>query len=245
MRLQKLSLFCRSFAGMVAGLLTLSFFSLHADQSPNRLELAQSDGGVASTESGRINLEDERSRLLNHLKTQIEPNLLQRDLQRLRRNVMRLGSFRAEWVREAEKFLSENSAAAELFLYDFSRIKNPRLNKRILETLLDFKSYQFVSAPFAFSSELADNSEGRKLLLKLYARIVSVQPNIWPEYAQLLLQESDQSPEYFQVFLSACRAGGRYGGELRTQMEDRLSSAPQDFWSRLVVEDLRACLRGV
>jgi len=191
-----------------------------------------------------FNTDEERSRLLNHLKTQVEPNLLDRDLKRLKRDVMRLGSFRAEWVHESEKFLAGNSALAELFLYDFSRIKNPRLNEQIIGTLLQFDSYQFPTAALAFESDLSQNPTAYSLVYQLLARVVQKSPATFPEVAAWLVQKNDNSADYFQIILAGCRGGSRLGGELRTQIEDRLASASPDFWTRMVVGDLRACLRG-
>ncbi len=194
--------------------------------------------------SATLNLEEERARLITHLKTQVEPSLLERDLKRLRRDVMRLGSFRAEWARESEKFLIENSALAELFLYDFSRIRNPRLNERILETLMKFSSFQNPTAVIAFESDLSVNPRGRALVYQLMAKVIKAQPQSWGQLSGWVLSQSDNTADYFQVLLSACRSGSRLGGETRTFIGERLSSAPQDFWSRLVVDDLRTCLRG-
>lgn len=205
---------------------------------------AQDAGPQGSGGPSAFNLEEERSKLLNHLKTQVEPNLLDRDLKRLKRDVMRLGSFRSEWVKESEKFLAGNSALAELFLYDFSRIKNPRLNQQIINTLLQFDSYQFPTAALAFESDLAQNPAAYSLVYQLLNRVVQKTPAMFSQTASWLVQRNDNSADYFQVILTGCRAGSRLGGELRSQIEDRLASASSDFWTRLVVDDLRSCLRG-
>jgi len=202
------------------------------------------DAAPQATAGTGFSSEEERGRLLNHLKTQVEPNLLDRDLKRLKRDVMRLGSFRAEWVQESEKFLAGNSALAELFLYDFSRIKNPRLNEQIINTLLQFDSYQFPTAALAFESDLAQNPRAYSLVYQLLTRVVQKSPATFNQVATWLVQRNDNSADYFQIILAGCRTGSRLGGELRSQIEDRLSAAPSDFWTRMVVGDLRACLRG-
>jgi hypothetical protein len=219
--------------------------SVLCDLKAQEASVADSQQNSSNAEGAPLNLDDEKAKLLNQLKTQIEPSLLERDLKRLRRDVMRLGSFRSDWVSESEKFLAGNSALAELFLYDFSRVKNARLNEKILETLLDFPSYQFPTAVLAFESELSLNPRGRSLVYELMSRVLSKSPQVWPNFSAWLLSQNDNSADYFQIFLSACRAQARLGGQARSQIEEKLAAAPQDFWSRLVIEDLRACLRGV
>jgi hypothetical protein len=229
---------------VVSGLLGTIGLSIILGLESDLLGAEGSSSNASSTEAV-FHADEEKARLLNQLKTQIEPNLLERDLKRLRRDVMRLGGFRADWVRDAEKFLAGNSALAELILYDFSRIKNGRLNEKILETLLMFTNYQFPLAPLAFESDLSQNPQGRSLLYRLLARVVSQQPQVAGTYVTWLIGQTDSSADYFQVYLSACRAQARFEGEVRSQIEERLSLAPQDFWSRLVIDDLRACLRGI
>ncbi|TVQ81331.1 MAG: hypothetical protein EA369_00210 [Bradymonadales bacterium] len=159
----------------ILGSILLAFIVL-ADKALEASDLlAQSE--ITGEESGlQESLARERARILEYIRAELQPGLIDRDVQRLRRNVMRLGSFRAEWSRDAREFLLANSSLAEWYLYDYARIQNPSLNRRIIETFLEFPSFQEPLAVLAFARDLELNDGGHSLLLQLFEHVVRLHP---------------------------------------------------------------------
>lgn len=192
-----------------------------------------------------FDVQKERNRLLKKLREEIEPNLIEKDAVRLKRSVMRLGSYRDEWSQEAEDFLVANAALAELFLYDYSRVNNLRLNHRILDTLLRLDAYQYPMAPLAFAQSLSQEVEIKRKLLKLFSRVLSKQPALWPDYFRFLLGpwgKGLSNDEKIYFILSACREGAVFSLSFQDQIDQWLDGA-EGFWSKVMAADLRSCVR--
>lgn len=189
----------------------------------------------------------EKVRLLKTLKEEIEPNLIKADVTRLKRNVMRLGSFRREWSKEAEDFLVANAPLAELYLYDYSRIKNSRLNQRILETLIKFPSYKYPIAALAMADSLAVNDKGKTLVIELFKSILAKHPRSLSDYMDFLQGRwaaNLPGSQTLSVLLTACEAGAALSFD-QTSILDRLSRNSSDLWTNVISSELRACLEGV
>ena len=99
----------------------------------------------------------EKDKLLNQLNSEIEANVLPADVKKIRGNISKLGSYNSKWSGEAADFLTTNALLVELFLYDYVRLKNKRLNSKIIDVLMQFDNYQFPLAPLYFSSDLIVN----------------------------------------------------------------------------------------
>lgn len=195
-----------------------------------------------------FDLVQEKARLLKLLKEEIEPNLVAADVQKLKKNVMRLGSFRAEWVQEAKDFLVANSPLAELYLYDYSRIHNPRLNSRILETLLQFSSYKYEAAALAFAEDLSINENSKSIVLELLEKVLSKANSVELRTASLGLVFGEwglqlRASEKLQMALKLCQSGAAFSLQDRGRLEE-YSKRQADFWSTVMFEELRACYSG-
>lgn len=207
--------------------------------------LAQTESGVEPQVFDRV---QEKARLLKLLKEEIEPNLVAKDVQKLKKNVMRLGSFRAEWVQEAKDFLVANSPLAELYLYDYSRIHNPRLNARILETLLQFSSYKYETAALAFADDLSINEKSKSIVLELLEKVLSKANSVELRTASLGLVFGEwgmqlKASEKLQMALKLCQSGASFSLQDRGRLEE-YSKRQADFWSTVMFEELRACYSG-
>lgn len=197
---------------------------------------------LAQTEA--FNGEEEKARLVSLLREELEPTYPPEDVQKLKREVRRLGSYNAEWSGEASDFLVANAAAAELYLYDFSRISNQHLNARIIETLLRFESYRYPLAPLAFAESLANNTEEWALVWQLFNQVlIKTRARAWAETKSFLFSSSSMSflPEQkLFLALSACEQGASLsieeGAEFQ-QLQD------QSFWSRVLYSELNKCVR--
>src|SRR3989338_4027511 len=70
-----------------------------SEQNPKEDEVDEfEEAPAASQEFAHFDFEADRKVLLEKLKNEIEPNLLPGDISRITRNVMRLGSYRLDWV---------------------------------------------------------------------------------------------------------------------------------------------------
>jgi len=193
----------------------------------------------ASSTSLSQRLASERAAFLEYIRSELEPGLIDRDAQRLRRNAMRLGSYRKRWSTEAEDFLVANAALAEWFLYDYSRVKNSHLNARIIQTLLRYESYQSPLAPLFFAEDLSVNDGGKGLLLQLFERVVRLNPSVASVYMEFVSSEWGQDLPvedllYFQ-YLNCESAAGPISG---------VSSAQRNsLWVRIFSTAIENCRR--
>jgi len=189
-------------------------------------------------------MKEERARLLNVLKTEAEPNLMEKDIQRLKRNVMRLGSFRSYWSLEAKDFLVGNAPLAELYLYDYSRIQNERLNTQIIDTLVRFTSFKFPTAPMAFASSLMANEGGAENLIRVFERIVEMEPRAAQDIFGFVFGSWGRDlpgASKFYFALKSCEAGYRAAGS----QIDALGAGQEDsLWADVLVTELHACAEG-
>lgn len=193
---------------------------------------------------------EEKVRLLKILKEEIEPNLIPKDKDRLKRNVMRLGSYRVGWAEEAMSFLVANSALSELYLYDYARIKNERLNERIVQSLTRFESFKYPLAALAFAEDLSLNSSGRAALLPLFEQVIErsspdsrLQMKAYVDFVLSSWGTGLEPAARLRIALKACQAGVFFDLNERGRLESFFRSRP-DVWSRVVFEELKVCFEG-
>ncbi len=189
----------------------------------------------------------ERDRLLRTLAKEVEPNLPKADVEKLNRSVMRLGSYRADWVSKGQEFLVANAPLAELYLYKYTQARNYRLNMKILDTLMQFQSYRFPRAPLAFISSLAMDLEQKKMAMNLIQKIAASNPQILPEVLQLV--ESSwglELPLEYRLYFATqvCSQLPRSSANVRSSIQAWTQSARQ-YWEQAISAELNACLRGV
>lgn len=188
----------------------------------------------------------EQLRLLKVLKEEIEPSLIQKDVLRLKHNVTRLGSFHSDWSQEAEDFLVANAPLAELYLYDYSRVKSKRLNTKIIETLLRFDSYKYPVASLAFADSLSVNEYGQTYLLKLFERVVSKQPASFPHYFDFVFGSwgsALSALDRIDFVLKACEAGASMDSSQKAKIS-LWADRPDGFWEQILSDELKACIEG-
>lgn len=186
----------------------------------------------------------ERAEILKELQENIEPNLPERDVRRLKTNVKRLGSFRREWVTEAQKFLVENASLAELYIYNYSRVRNPRLNTRLIESLLRFESYKYPEAIWYFSEDLMVNEKGASALVPLLKKSLAQTPEVWIRVSPWLLNEGAQHfalEEHLVLARQACVMGAQIDFDQKQRLEAWASSS-KSLWGQILAADLKACL---
>jgi hypothetical protein len=123
----------------------------------------------------------EKKSFIAKLNNDVEPNLVKGDITRLNRNVMRLGSYHADWAKKGEDFLVANAPLAELYLYRYASLSNQRLNKEIISTLLRFKKYRYPRAALVFLDSLAKTPEQKILALQLLRKVILQNPQIGSE----------------------------------------------------------------
>lgn len=189
----------------------------------------------------------EKAQLIRMLKEEIEPNLLPADVRRIRRNIMRLGSFNAAWSKEAMDFLVANAPLVELFLYDYVRLQNSRLTEKIIQTLMQYESFQYPRAALFFSSEFLHNKDEASAYAQLVKHIVSKHPEVFEDYFLWMFSSGARSLKFVQKadFLQkACKAGAQFGINLRSQIDQWLKQE-QELWSQLFLEEVRTCLKGL
>lgn len=188
--------------------------------------------------------EEEREQLLKTLKTEIEPHLLATDVDRLNKNIMRLGSYRTDWAEKGEEFLVANATLAEPYLYRYAILKNARLNRMILRTLLQFSSYRFPRAPMAFAQALVIDDESRILFVKLLGRIVSLQPQLSDPVLQFLSAHMDlEADERLYVAFQACKGLGRSDAKTR-ELVQSWQRESGSVWARVFDDEVKACIGG-
>jgi hypothetical protein len=190
---------------------------------------------------------EERDKILNRLKNDVEPNLIKADIQKLNGNVKRLGSYRRDWVLSAQEFLVANSNLAELYIYRYFPLKNMRLNRVGLRTLLLFPSFREIKAPLAFLNVFVDDPEQTLLAIQLLGRMVEQDPKIASEAVEALngpLGERVSLESKLQFGIKACPklpSPGTMYKEILKSWKSRASS----FWELVLADELDPCLKGV
>jgi len=188
---------------------------------------------------------DERDRLLKILKTEVEPNLIKADADRIKRNVMRLGSYRRDWVQAASEFLVANAAVSELYLYQYTMTKNARLTKEILKTLLDFPTLRYPRGPLAFFSFFVIDRRDLDRPLLLLEKSVEQDPSLAPDiFASLsgTLGDAINLTSRLRFAEKACEKTQLPASAIETIKLWR--SQVKDFWERVVSAEAEACVRG-
>lgn len=184
---------------------------------------------------------------MQNLKKQIEPNLLDRDLKRIRNEVRRLGSFRAEWVKEAEDFLAANPNLSETFLYDYARIRNPRLNAAILRVFLRFENFQYPTGLVVFAGDFLADPAAASDMGVLLARLAGKHAELGPILANEIYESQTlrlNAAQNLEIMHQSCKAGARFDSTWRAKLDQAVESS-SDFWARIAGEDLRACLKDL
>lgn len=145
------------------------------------------------------------------------------------------------------ELLLANSALAELFAYDYSRIHNARLNRQILKFLSRLENYQYPRAALFFSEDFLRDRKASSDYLKLIQNIVSRHPQVFEDYFLWLFSPAARDINFVQRlnFLRAsCRAGANFSVDLRSQI-DTWAGQSQDLWASVFLEEVRSCLKGL
>lgn len=185
----------------------------------------------------------DREALLKVLKSEIEAHLSKADSDRLKRNVMRLGSYRADWAKEARDFLLANAPVAELYLYQFSMMKNSRLNGLIRDTLLEFKSLRYPKAALAFLSFFVLDRERLDESLRLVEKAVAQDSSLAAEALALFggsLGDSMSLVQRLSLAETVCRRGRI--PESATDIVRSWQTQAQSFWEKAISLELEGCL---
>lgn len=186
----------------------------------------------------------EKDKLLNQLNSEIEANVLPADVKKIRGNISKLGSYNSKWSGEAADFLTTNALLVELFLYDYVRLKNKRLNSKIIDVLMQFDNYQFPLAPLYFSSDLIVNEEGVSGVLPLMKKVIKRHPDFFEMYWSWLSAQNLSENQKLDFLRAACKSGSVFSLELRSQIE-ALSQVSQPLWAEVFLGEVQRCLKGL
>ena len=186
----------------------------------------------------------EKDKLLNQLNSEIEANVLPADVKKIRGNISKLGSYNSKWSGEAADFLTTNALLVELFLYDYVRLKNKRLNSKIIDVLMQFDNYQFPLAPLYFSSDLIVNEEGVSGVLPLMKKVIVRHPDFFEMYWSWLSAQNLSENQKLDFLRAACKRGSVFSLELRSQIE-ALSQVSQPLWAEVFLGEVQRCLKGL
>lgn len=186
----------------------------------------------------------ERARYMNKLKSEVEPNLIRSDIQRLNKNVMRLGSYRSDWSKSAQEFLVANASLSELYLYRYTSVKNPRLTKAILETLLQIPAFREPAAVLAFFPAF---KEWPDLAMQVLAKACEQDPKLIPEAIQALQGPLGgavglEDRLYFAVKVCPRIPSMALGSKeiLKAWGQDA-----KEVWEKILAYELDPCLKGI
>ncbi|MDB5038492.1 MAG: hypothetical protein JWQ35_2020 [Bacteriovoracaceae bacterium] len=190
---------------------------------------------------------EERAKIAERLAKEIEPNLIKSDIQRLTKNVMRLGSYRKDWVQTSQDFLVANSALAELYIYKFSLLGNKRLNRSGLQTLTRFSTLREPRALLAHLYLFVDDQQEMMLSMALLSKAIEQEPSLAPEAIQFLngpIGEKISLENKLQFGIKAC---GKLPSASLTYKEMLKSwkSKSSTFWELVLADELDHCLKGV
>jgi hypothetical protein len=191
---------------------------------------------------------EEKAKLLQTLKAEVEPNLVKGDIDKLQRNVMRLGSYRKDWVQKSQNTLLANPALSELYIYRYATVKNPRLNHALLETLLMFTNFRFPRAALAFADDLARTTEDKERILNLFVKVVQQDQNLTQDVFQLVASDWGKDIPTEQKLYFAERICNRLANlpalsQSRAPLDQWIGSAG-NLWEKVVAAEVQSCLRG-
>jgi hypothetical protein len=196
------------------------------------------------TPEGAPNMAEERQKILQILKTEVEPNLVKGDIDKLQRNVKSLGSYRREWVDKSRETLIANPALAELYLYRFAPLKNRRLNNEILNTILEFNTFRVPRAAVAFASDLARTPQEKVLILRLFEKVVLQDAHLASDVIQFTASAWGQDIPLDERLRFASAICGRLNAPQVRGTLDAWTQSASTFWEKVMAEDLKACLKG-
>ena len=188
-----------------------------------------------------------RNKYLNTLKNDVEPHLVRGDITKLNQNVMRLGSYHGSWAKKGRDFLVANAPLAELYLYRYAALNNPRLNTRILDTLIAFSNYKYPEAALAFADSLALSGADKVKSMGLFRKVILQNPEIAPDIFEFLAGSWGQDiplNEKLGLAVSVCKRIPQMSGTLRGTFDNWGRSAEQ-FWELVASDELRSCYSGV
>lgn len=235
-------------------LFLLSFVSFSTERASSQdLPAATDDAAEMSapavpaeeaTSDATPDIREERQRVFQLLKTEIEPNLVKGDIEKLQRNVKSLGSYRREWVEKARETLVANPALSEFYLYRFVPLKNRRLNAEILATLLEFPTFREPRATIAFANDLAKTPQEKVGVLRLLEKAVLQDAHLATEAVQYVASGWGQDIPLDERLRFASAICGRLNS---TQVHSTLEAWIQStsgFWEKVMADELRACLKG-
>jgi hypothetical protein len=190
---------------------------------------------------------EEREKFLNTLKKEIEPNLIKGDIQKLNRNVMRLGSYRKDWVVASEEFLLANAALAEPYLYRYSMIGNQRLNRAILKTLLHFPSLREPRAALMFLHVFVDDPEQTASAMDLLSKVIEQNPQLAAESTTFLngpISQKIPLDKRLQFGAKACSKVASTATAAKEALKSWQAKSSQ-FWEKVLSDELDSCLKSV
>lgn len=193
-------------------------------------------------------LREEKAKLLQILKGEVEPNLVKGDIEKLQRNVMRLGSYRKDWVLKSQSTLLANPALSELYIYRYATVKNERLNQALLDTLLQFNNFRFPRATLAFADDLAKTPADKIKYLSLVAKAAQQDPSLTAEAFQLLMSDWGKEIPVESKLYFAEKVCGRLPrvsnfAQVRAALDEWMASSGE-IWNKIVSAEVHACLRG-
>ncbi len=229
--------------GCLALLLAMVFLELRAQTSDDDILLDNEQKVSGSSSPMTSSFSPERDRLLVQLKSEIEPNVLPADVQKIRRNISKLGSYNSKWSEEAADFLTTNSSLVELFLYDYSRVKDRRLNSKLLNVLLAFENYQYPLAPLYFSSDLIHNLESVAGLLPLMKKMISLHPDLFQSYWEWISEQELSDSQKIDFLRKSCESGAVFSLDLRSQIENTFQMN-RSLWGDVFLSEVRRCMKG-
>lgn len=202
--------------------------------------------GVSASEIEQI-YRGERDKFLTTLKKDIEPNLIKADIQKLNKNVMRLGSYRKDWVLSSEEFLTANAALAEPYLYRYAMLGNQRLNRAILRTLNHFQNLREPRAVLMFLHLFVDDTEQTVLAMDLLAKVVEQNPQLAVEAVSFLNGPISQKISLERRLQFGSRACSKVSSASLPAKEGLKAwqSKASSFWERVLADELDSCLKSV
>lgn len=248
MELCKLSRFALVLAGTFLCSTALMSSDLRAQEDETE-EIPAAQGATMETPPALEVLSrfrTERASFLQTLAKEVEPNLPAKDVERLRRAVQRRGSYRSDWAKSAQEFLTANAPVAELQIYKYSTFLNDRLNLRLLETLLTFENLRYPRATLAFAESLGTSPDAKVKLIRLTERALTQDPTMAADVITLI-----QSPWGQEVpieerlrFVHRTCATWHKAPIFHDQLNVWASQA-ESFWGRLFAQEVAACLKGL
>lgn len=187
----------------------------------------------------------DREKFLTTLKKEIEPNLIKGDIQKLNRNVMRLGSYRKDWVVASEEFLSANAALAEPYLYRYASLGNVRLNRSILRTLNRMSNLREPRAVLMFLHVFVDDPEENVLALDLLSKVSEQNTQIAAEAVSFLNGPIVRKVSLERRLQLGSKICAKVSASAAKDVLKAWQSAASTFWEKVLADELESCLKSV